>query len=983
MQDQGADNRLSGPTARILLVDDEPANLLALEALLGGLGQELVKANSGEEALRQLLTREFAVVLLDVRMQGLSGFDTAQLIRARPKLRSTPIIFLTAYEDSDVAVCQAYGLGAVDYLVKPLVPAILRAKVATFVDLFQKTEQVRKLERQAFERQLAVETLRRFQSIIEHSWEGVALIDREGIIRYASPSTARILGYTTEECVGQSIVERIHPEDLQRATERFHALGQRPGGNTTSRYRYHHQNGSWRWLESTGTNLLEEPGVKAIVVNYRDITEEREAEETRARLAALVESSDDAIIGRNLEGLITSWNAGAERLYGYTAAEVIGQPVSRLIPPSRANELPAIRARLERGETIDHFETVRLRKNGTQVEVSATLSPIRDPDGRVVGASVIARDISERRRVEADRAALLAQEQAARVEAEAAARRARFLAEASALLASSLEYEVTLKRVAELAVPAIADWCSVDLLTQDGSLRQLAVTRVDPAKIELSHEPCRRYPRDRTAPSGIAKVLRTKQADLYPEISAAFLEEYVPDPEHRRLLQELGLRSALVVPLVAREQVLGTLTLLVAESGRRYGPSDLAFTEDLACRAAVAIDNARLYQEVREADRHKDRFLAMLAHEMRAPLAPLLMGTQILRQLGAKSGPQEQAVGMVERQVGHLRRLVEDLLQASRLQHGRIELRLERLDLARLVQTVAEDQRSTLEQAGLTLTVETPETPCWVRGDATRLSQVVSNLLDNAQKFTDQGGRVAVRLGAEAARRQAVLSVSDTGIGIEPDRLSHLFRTFAQEDRSLDRRRGGLGLGLAMVHGLVELHGGTVEAHSEGPGCGAEFVVLLPLQDEPAALTKSPPPSTPAGPSRRILIIEDNRDCAQSLQLLLELLGHEVRVAYSGTEGVQAATEWQPNVVISDIGLPGLNGFGVAEALRRDCGTASAFLIALTGYGSDEDHRRALASGFDQHLTKPVDPAVLEDLLVGRGNGFGKGSEGQLSSHVF
>jgi signal transduction histidine kinase len=363
-----------------------------------------------------------------------------------------------------------------------------------------------------------------------------------------------------------------------------------------------------------------------------------------------------------------------------------------------------------------------------------------------------------------------------------------------------------------------------------------------------------------------------------------------------------------------------------------------------------------------EADRRKNEFLAMLAHELRNPLAPIRNGLEILRLAGNNAQVREEARSLVERQVNHLSRLVEDLLDVSRITHGKMRLQRQRLDLARLARTTAEDRRPTLEQAGLRLTLELPEVPVWVMGDETRLAQVLNNLLDNAAKFTDRGGEVMVRLRREPGP-QAVLSVRDTGVGWQPALLERLFEPFAQEDRTLGRAGGGLGLGLALVKGLIELHGGRVNAVSEGPGKGAEFLVRLPAAPEPAALSQMPAGSRPTGEQLRILVVEDHCDAAETLRLLLELLGHQVKVAHSGPEGVRAAGQWRPDVVLCDIGLPGLDGYGVARALRQDQATAKARLVAVTGYGQEEDRRRAFEAGFDHHLTKPVGPEELETLL--------------------
>jgi two-component system CheB/CheR fusion protein len=383
--------------------------------------------------------------------------------------------------------------------------------------------------------------------------------------------------------------------------------------------------------------------------------------------------------------------------------------------------------------------------------------------------------------------------------------------------------------------------------------------------------------------------------------------------------------------------------------------------------AARTAELSRANALLAEADRRKDDFLAMLAHELRSPLAPILNGLHILR-LG-ESDPRTRDAGraIMERQVRHLSRLIDDLLDVSRITRGKIRLQRERLDLARLARTTAEDRRPSFEQAELRLAVEVPEAPVWVSADATRLAQVLTNLLDNAVKFTDRGGAVTVHVGAEPAPPRAALTVRDTGIGIEPQVLPHLFDVFAQADRSLDRARGGLGLGLALVRGLIGLHEGTVEAASAGPGRGATFTVCLPLEPAPATLAATPAAPLPMRAHLRVLVIEDHRDSADSLRTLLELLGHEVTVAYTGAEGVAAAQTWQPEVVLCDIGLPELDGYGVAEALRRSPATAAARLIAVSGYGQEEDRRRSRQAGFDHHLVKPVAPEALQKLLTGAG----------------
>jgi signal transduction histidine kinase len=431
---------------------------------------------------------------------------------------------------------------------------------------------------------------------------------------------------------------------------------------------------------------------------------------------------------------------------------------------------------------------------------------------------------------------------------------------------------------------------------------------------------------------------------------------------HREaLLQgwEAGADEYLFKPFHPRELVTRVRAILAAASERRrHEEAQRQAQQELERRV-----EERTAQLV-EAGRRKDEFLAMLAHELRNPLAPLRTALHLLGQRAGGDPAFRQILEIMERQVRHLARVVDDLLDVSRITQGRVQLRPERLDLARLTRTAAEDHRDIFRQARLALDVDVPEVPVWVMGDSLRLTQVFSNLLQNAAKFTEPGGRVSVRLAVGGPAGKAEVLVRDTGVGIGPEVLPRLFEAFAQADRSLDRSKGGLGLGLALVKGLAELHGGEVIAASAGPGRGSEFTVRLPVEPEPAALSELPTGPRPDGKRLRILVVEDNRDSADSLRLLLELYGYEVVVAYSGPDGVKAAEEWRPDVVLCDIGLPGLDGYGVAGQLRRNPATAAARVIAVTGYGSEDDRRKTREAGFDQHMVKPVDPEALRQVLI-------------------
>lgn len=365
-----------------------------------------------------------------------------------------------------------------------------------------------------------------------------------------------------------------------------------------------------------------------------------------------------------------------------------------------------------------------------------------------------------------------------------------------------------------------------------------------------------------------------------------------------------------------------------------------------------------------EIDRSRDEFLTLLGHELRGPLAPICNALYLLHQSPDDLSTVLSTLGILERQVYHLVRLVDDLLDMSRLAQGEISLQREELDLRRVAEEVVEGRRRSFEAAGIGLDLRLPEAPLWVRGDEERLAQALRNLLENALKFTDAGGSVSVRLDADARSGQAILTLRDTGIGIEPQRLAHLFDTFAPADRSLARNQGGLGLGLAVAKGLIELHGGTLAATSEGLGKGTQFTLRLARSQAPASKLETPAAASPPRPLR-VAIVEDDPDTAESLCLLLRLLHHEVAVARTGERGVEVVREMKPDVVLCDIGLPEMNGFEVAEALKADPATAQSHLVAITGYDQEEDRRHALEAGFEHHLVKPVEPDRLFELLAG------------------
>jgi signal transduction histidine kinase/DNA-binding response OmpR family regulator len=688
----------------VLVVDDLADKRLALETALEGTGVLVVPADSGREALRQLLTRDFAVILLDVNMPGMDGFETAALIRARPRSQHTPIIFITGYGD-EVHAVQGYSLGAVDYILSPVIPTVLRTKVGVFVELYRKTQQIR-----------------------------------------------------------------------------------------------------------------------------------RQAEQEVA----------------------------------------------------------------------------------------------------------------------------LAREQAARAAAEEATRRSTFLSEASTVLANSLNLEATARALLNLAVPRLGDLAGVTIVESPGDPWQTALAwACDP-----DQPPHTTTLAADTAPhDALRDAIDRVLADGRPEVLAVLDVPYPPAAEPAPA-PACMLHDAVVLPLFARGRTLGVLTLAMGPSCRAYSPSDLALAEELAGRAAVALDNARLYREIQEADRRKDEFLALLGHELRNPLAPIRNAVEILRQPDAPADTAAWAREIIDRQVRQVVRLVDDLLDVSRVTRGKIGLRRERLVAGRIVADAVETSRPLVEQRGHRLTVTLPAEPLWLDADPTRLAQVLANLLNNAAKYTPDGGDIA--LTVEAEDDEVAFRVRDTGVGIPGGLLRSVFDPFTQLDPGQDRASGGLGIGLTLVKRLAELHGGRVRAHSNGPGQGSEFTVWLPRADAPRngdVSSAAPAASGRRATPRRVLVVEDNRDAAESLATLLRMCGHDVRTVHDGLEALSTAERFRPEVVLCDLGLPGLEGCEVVRRMRRMEGFAKVPMVALTGFGQEEDRRRAREAGFDRHFTKPVDPDDLLHLI--------------------
>lgn len=542
---------------------------------------------------------------------------------------------------------------------------------------------------------------------------------------------------------------------------------------------------------------------------------------------------------------------------------------------------------------------------------------------------------------------------------------ARFLAEASAALASVVDYESTLQKVANLAVPFFADWSAVDVADEGGSLRRLAVAHQDPRQIHIVHQLMKLYPDDPKFPTGALVVFQTGQPQILEVITEEMLVQIAKDDRHLGMIRSLGLKSYICVPLVVSGSTMGVLTFATAESGRSYNKADLTVANDLASRAGVAIENLRLYQALRDADQRKDEFLATLAHELRNPLAPIRNSLQILKMPRVEASIAERSRDMMERQVHHLVRLVDDLLDVSRVMRGKIELRREQVELSTVIARAVETVQPLLDTQGHELIVRIQNESLLINADPIRLTQVIGNLLTNAAKYTETNG--CIWLTADRDVDMAVLKVRDNGIGIAHQMLPRIFELFVQVDHASTKAQGGLGIGLTLVKNLVEVHNGTIEAFSEGLGKGSEFVVRLPISRAsipPVADFQPESSEETMGPAgHRLLVVDDNDDAGTSLALLLRLLGHEIRLAHSGVAALELMKTYVPDVVFLDIGMPGMDGYEVARRIRQQPELKKVVLVALTGWGQHEDRRRTAEAGFNHHLVKPAELDAVEKIL--------------------
>lgn len=793
-----------------------------------------------------------------------------------------------------------------------------------------------------------------------------------------------------------------------------------------------------------------------------------------AHLAAIVDTSDDAIISKTLEGVIQSWNRAAESLFGWTSEEAVGQSIMLIIPPERRHEEELILATLRRGERIDHFETVRVAKDARRVEVSVTISPIRSASGAIVGASKIARDITARNQRER---ILKEREEQLRLATEAAEvglwdvdlindtlfwphrvkamfgispevpvsmadfysglhpedrerTREAFVAALDPLRRAvyDVEYrtigkedgvtrwvaakgrgqfdalgrcvrvigtavDITRRKQTETllhdheqalasearALAKLNEWSShlwrstalrpgleamldaaIDIIGADkGNIQLLGADKILRIEVQKGFEAAfLEHFKEVTAHDNSAsgRALRSREPILVEDIELDEAFESV-----RAVIRSAGVRAVISMPLIAADDAVHGILSLHFAAVHRPSQQELHRLALFIRDASDFLSRCKLEQELRTANERKNEFLALLSHELRNPLAPIGHATELLLRTVPTQTQAHLLAQMLQRQGAQLSRLVDDLLDVGRITQGRVHLRCEPVELRNVISQAVETIEPKLREKEQELSIVTSTLRAlYVHGDFARLVQCVGNLLANASKYTEPLGNIRIETRAEGST--AVIEISDTGAGIAADLLPRIFDLFVQSDQTLDRAQGGLGIGLSIVRGLVEMHQGEVRAQSAGLGQGSTFSIRLPRIEAP--IQNSAETATVRCPPQRVLIVDDNVDGALSLAMLLTFQGLEAQTAHSGKEALERLDGFKPDVALLDIGLPEMDGYQLAQQLRAQPSLGGLRLIALTGYGQAEDRQRALAAGFEEHLTKPVNLAALERLLA-------------------
>ncbi|AFZ14618.1 multi-sensor hybrid histidine kinase [Crinalium epipsammum PCC 9333] len=802
-------------------------------------------------------------------------------------------------------------------------------------------------------------------------------------------------GRTLEEELGNGWAEIVHPEDLQRYldiyTNSFDAHQE-----FQMEYRLKRFDGEYRWVLNKGIpRFLPDGTFIGYIGSCADISDvynelrlrklaEAELQATNQTLQALIKACPLAITVFDFNGIVKLWNPAAETIFGWSEQEAIGQFIPP-VPEHKQQEFIANLDAIKQGQQFIGLEARRQTKSGVMIDVALWAALLQDHQGNLNCISIIA-DITKRKQLEAERTKLLELEQAARIVAvneaarsAAAQQRVAFLAEASRVLSSSLDYKTILSSIADLVVPGIADFCFFDAVTPENKIERVVWRHADPNKKEWFNQVQYYVPTHDVKAHPVTSVLLTGKAQFIPEVSDEWFQKIAINSEHLQFLRGLNSRSLITVPIIAHDRILGTLTFCVTPGFERsYTHDDLLLADDLAHRAALALDNASLYTEAQQANRMKDEFLATLSHELRTPLNAMVGWIQLLRTRTFDPQTSARALETIDRNTKSLAQLIEDVLDVSRIITGKLQLKTHPIEIVPVIEAAIETVQAAANAKYIKIECLLNSTEK-VLGDPNRLQQVAWNLLSNAVKFTPQNGRVEVRL--EQINNHVHIKVIDTGRGIKSEFLPYVFERFRQADNSITRSYGGLGLGLAIVRHLVELHGGTVHVESEGEGKGATFVVILPAiahnhnQVKPETSTYnqnidlSPPPDSVSSSllsGLHILVVDDEPDARELLIAILGDYGAEVTAVSSAREAFELLQKLQPNVLVSDIGMPGEDGYTLIRKIRalhpEQGGKIPA--IALTAYARTEDRNQAILAGFQLHISKPVNPTELATMVA-------------------
>ncbi|MDZ8052634.1 MAG: ATP-binding protein [Aulosira sp. ZfuCHP01] len=937
---------LASDSARILLADDNADMREYVQRLLLAQGYEVEVVEDGLAALTAMRQHPPDLVLTDIMMPRLDGLGLLQELRSDPHTREMPIILLSARAGEESRI-EGLEAGADDYLIKPFSARELLARVEANLKMAQMRQQAVRREQ---ELRIQTEAARsQISNILESITDAFVAFDREWHYTYANEQATRLLEKSQEELLGKQVWQEVFPELVPSlGYEKLHYAVKEKVSVVFEEF----VEPMDKWLE-----IHAYPSSDGVAVYFRDITARKRAEAalsaSEERFRAIVNQAAVGIAQTDLTGRFLLVNQKYCDILGYSTSELLQTSLEEIIHPDDWPLQTELFQTLVTSGNDFTIEKRYIRKDASLVWVSSSVAAICDASGKPQSTIAIVLDITERKRNEAERARLLAREQQH-------TSRLQKLAEASLTINSVISLNERLQLITEQARDIIGAHQSVTSMTVDDDWAQ----GIHTISLSDKYAKWRNY-NENPDGSGIYTLICRTQQPI--RLTQAELEAH---PSWNKFGKAGGkhppMRGWLAVPLISRNgKNLGLIQLSDKYEGE-FTAEDEAILVQLAQMAASAIDNVRLYEASQQANRIKDEFLAVLSHELRSPLNPILGWSKLLRTQKLDATQTAQALSTIERNAKLQADLIEDLLDVSRILRGKLSLNVCPVNLIATIQAAIETVRLAAEAKSIQIQTTLAANIGQVAGDANRLQQVIWNLLSNAVKFTPEGGRVEIRL--EQISSVAQITVSDTGKGIEPNFLPYVFDYFRQADAATTRKFGGLGLGLAIVHHLVELHGGTVSAESPGIDRGATFTVKLPLMHNQSQIHQDPQQSEPAGDLKgiKILFVDDNTDTREFIAFLLEQHGATIAAVPSANEALIAFTQFQPDILLSDIGMPEMDGYMLMRQVRsmppEQGGQIQA--IALTAYAGEIDYQQALTAGFQRHISKPVDPVTLVEAIT-------------------